>query len=74
MSKYPEIEITKTVTSLSLTDGQAVTLWLYDNVSGHNVQVEIRVTLEGKREVFCDHILSVKGFSDWYDMEATDDK
>lgn len=65
--KNPQIDIRKEIEEIRIVNNEFLTVYLQDGDS--NIQVELRVTPEGKAEIYCNRLSCVKTFKKWYDIE-----
>ncbi len=71
--KFPTIDIAYRVESINIFFGETLIVWmrpgLHDDLTpklGSTQQIELRVTPNGKIEIFSTTPVAVKDFSDWH--------
>lgn len=67
--KNPQIEFRKEINEIKVTKNEFLTLWVQDGDGDSFIQVELRVTPEGRPEIYTDILSIVKTFREWYNIE-----
>ena len=76
--RLPTINITHTVESVNVHAGESLTVWMRPGLRGDlspelgpAQQIELRITPDGKTEIFSTSPTVVKDFDSWYEPKAT---
>ena len=65
--KNLQIDFRKEINEIRVTKNEFLTVWVQDGDSF--IQVELRVTPEGKPEIYTSRLSCVKTFKKWYNIE-----
>lgn len=68
MGEHPRVHISEEIREVEIKYGQTLTLWFKEKSKAISHQVEVRITEDGKMEIFFnknDSPIKVKDFRDW---------